>query len=58
MAASPMALFPFISTLVTVDLYRHLWAYQRADGAAGALAAVLEHGRQVARSIELIRYAD
>ena len=52
MAASPMALFPFIRILFTVNLYRHFRAYQRAYGAAGAIAIILIHGWQVAGGIQ------
>ncbi len=48
-----MALLPFISTLVTVDLDSHLGADERADGAAGALIVLLELGRQIAGGVGL-----
>ena len=54
MAASPMALFPFIKTLVTVHLYRHFGAHQSTDGTSGTLAVAIECGRLVAGSVEIL----
>jgi hypothetical protein len=42
MAASPIALFPFMRTLATVNLYCHFGTYYRADGAAGTCAAIVK----------------
>ena len=58
MAASAMALFPFIRILVTVNLYRHFRAYQGTDGAACAIAIILIHGWQVAGSIQFFGNAN
>ena len=55
MAASPIAALPVIRTLLTVDLYGDLGADQRANGAAGAFPAVVEHGRQVPAGVQLVR---
>ena len=54
MAASPMALFPLIKTLVTVHLYRHFGAYQSTDGTSGTLAAAIECNRLVASSVYIL----
>ena len=40
MEASPIALLPFIRTLVMVHFYRHFGAHQITDGTAGALVAI------------------
>ena len=54
MAASAMALFPFIRTLATVHLYCYLRADQRADSASGAFAIIIEGSRQIAINIQFI----
>jgi hypothetical protein len=53
MAASPIAALPVMSTLATVNLYRHFGTYQGADGAACAFAVSVERSRGIACGIHL-----
>ena len=53
MEASPIALFPFIKTLVTVHFYRHFGAHQSTDGTPGAFVAI-EHGWLVASRVYIL----
>ena len=58
MAASPMALFPLIKTLATINLYYHFGTHQSTDGASGTLAAVIKNGSLVSGSIQIIRHVN
>lgn len=53
MAASPMAAFPVMSALVTVHLYGHLGADERANSAAGTFIVIVENCRQITGGIQL-----
>jgi hypothetical protein len=56
MAASPMALLPFIRTLATVDLNRYFRADQSAHGAASAFAVTVKKCRRITGSVKLGGY--
>jgi hypothetical protein len=55
MAASPIALFPFMRTLATVDLYCHFRTYNCTSGTACTFATVIEGGYQIPAGIQFVR---
>ena len=55
MAASPIAAFPAMRTLVTVHLDGCFWANQGANRAACTFSVVVENSGQVAAGVEFLR---
>jgi hypothetical protein len=53
-----MALFPSMSTLVTVDLDCGFGTHYRANGTAGAFFGIVEGSDPVAAGIQFIRTGD
>ena len=54
MAASPIALFPVMSTLATVDLYCHFWTHDRTNSTACTFATVIEGGCQIPVGVQFV----
>jgi hypothetical protein len=56
MAASPMALLPFIRTLATVHLNCYFRTNQSAHSAAGAFVIIVKGRRRITGSVKLTGY--
>ena len=54
MAASPIALFPFMRTLATVNPYRHFWTYYCTNSATGTLTITVGANWEIATSVYFI----